>query len=307
MSSYDDGSKTSLLLQPYIESVSSTTSDGVLRAVIAKLLQDPDVFSGYNQVKSLLGTSVDPKLIRTLDLFSYGTIMDYYRDPESFIVLAEPQLNKLRQLTALTVIQNSCRSHQSVVPYRSIYEASLISTPNPGTTSASLPQPSKQLLLRETEQLLAPLIAARMVTGKFSQKQEALLLGIGHTTSFSVPTSRHLGTSSSSMLNDAQSSSFGLVVQSRDVRPDAIPSLVHSVQQMRTRLLESNLLAQKSKCSNEKMQAIQHEPQTSNLPNPESLTTLNDPMIVDDTDTRATTNLTAKRSRDGSSGVRSSE
>jgi hypothetical protein len=292
---YYDGSITGLLLQPYIDSITSTNADGAKRAVIAKLLQDPELFSGYNRVKSILGASVDPKMIRTLDLFSYGAITDYYREPESYMVLTEPQLNKLRQLTALSVIQNCCRNHERILPYRSIYEAAFL--PSPQTDAPG--NVSKQSLVRETEQLLAPLIATRMVTGKFSQRQESLILGIGSMSLTAAPSSNFLGSSNAG--NDVRSSSFSLVVQSRDVPPDVIPSLVQSIQGIRTRLHESNLLMVLEQP--EDMQIIESEPKKI----PDTDLAIGDPMIVDDPDARPPTILTAKRSRDGSSGVHSNE
>jgi hypothetical protein len=289
---YDDGTNTGLLLQPYLESITSTTTDGVQRAIIAKLLQEPELFAGYNQVKAMLGASADPKLIHTLDLFSYGTIADYSREPESYVALTEPQLNKLRQLTALSVIQSSCRKHQRIVPYTSIYEAAFLSSPQADLSNIV----SKQLLLRETEQLLAPLIAARMVNGKFSQKQESLLLGIGSMPPTAAHSTSHLGSS-----NMGRSSSYALVVQSRDVPPDAIPSLVQSIQEIRTRLRESNLVLRPEQP--DEMKIVENEPKK----NSDSDLATNDPMIVDDHDARPPMVLTAKRGRDGSSGVQSNE
>lgn len=292
---YDDGTSTGLLLQPYVESIASTTTDGVQRAVIAKLLQDPELFSGYNQVKSMLGPSADVKLTRTLDLFSYGTISDYFRDPGSFMVLTELQVNKLRQLTALSVLQHSCRKQQRIVPYTSIYEAALLPSPQ-----SDIPNNfSKQMLLRETEQLLAPLIAARMVAGKFSQKQGALILGIGSMPPTVALSSGHLG--STNMANDTRISSCALAIQSRDVPLDVIPSLLQPIQGLRNRLIESNLLLAPEQP--EDMQIIENEPKEI----PVTGLCIGDPMVLDDPDSRASTILTAKRSRDGSSGIHSSE
>jgi hypothetical protein len=259
--SYDDGTNATLLLQPYLDAMSSTTSNNqhaVQRAIISKALQDPELFCGYNQMKEVLlrgtaaaaPTGVDPKILKTLDLFSYGTISDYHKEEQCFMVLTEPQLVKLRQLTALSVIENLCRNHQNVVPYAAIHQATMAAE---NLTPAVSDYNSKQLLLRETEQILAPLIASRIVSGKLSQKQEALLLGIGNKLSAAV--SDGVGTpqtsndnlyDSSAATNTNTSSTLSslLVVQSRDVSLDAIPSMLQSSQRMRTQLNESNQVIQ---------------------------------------------------------------
>jgi COP9 signalosome complex subunit 7 len=195
-------------LQPYLEALGKDSNTN--RAVVMKAFADPDLFVGYNQIQ-MAGTW-DDKTQRTLDLFSYGCISDNTSHPDQYLPLNDAQLSKLRQLTVLGLIQKACLQRQNVVSYSSIQQAlQMSSSPNIENGDGD----SKQQL-RDTESILAQLIAAKMIAGNFSQKERAFHL---------APTSQNK-----------------IVVRPRDVRPSEILELIQGIQHLRNKLAESNAM-----------------------------------------------------------------
>jgi hypothetical protein len=298
---YDDGTVTNRVLLPYLDAVSNVSSlndstTTVVRAVIHKLLQDSNIFMGYNIMKHHLLTkttmantaatdgetttttttrNVDSKVLNTLDLFSYGTISDYMVDQEhkTYLTLTEAQLTKLRQLTALSVIID--HHHRGIVSYYDIHAAAFANI-NDGSSNSSIHNSAstismlepdqaavtissaaaKATTIRETESLLSPLIASKMIVGKLSQKKMSFILGIGNNKN-DQNTATNNGNTNSTGNNSIDSGSAAtadstfskslLVIQSRDINvhaPDAstniLPKLLSSIQRMRSQINDAH-------------------------------------------------------------------
>jgi hypothetical protein len=220
------------ILRPYIDAASTCQNVTAMRAVVSKVLQDPELFAGYDQIKSALlqaGSSSTKKdltpseesIIRTLDLFSYGTLTDYHKQASGYyLTLTDAQLFKLRQLTVLTLIEQACMKKQDRVTYNAIYqELHLADAAAPRTAENEQASVQDRLLQgREIEFLLAQLLGARLVAGKLSQKNSAFLLN-------------------KPSLRDGNS----WVVQPRDVHPSTIENfMLPALSLLNKKLVESS-------------------------------------------------------------------
>lgn len=259
---YDDGTLTNRVLQPYLDAVSNVSSSNdttVVRAVIHKLLQDSNIFLGYNIMKlHLKSSTIDSKLLNTLDLFSYGTISDYMNNTPRYMTLTEAQLTKLRQLTAWSVVIDN--HHQGFVSYADIHEAaflkgSISETSNNNNSSMPEPDPATTTaartttMIRETESLLSPLIASNMIVGKLSQKKMSFMLGFGHDKNDNNNTSSSGTTGNDTSTASSAFSKSLLVLQSRDIKvhnddddppTTVLPKLISSLQRMRTQIHDAH-------------------------------------------------------------------
>lgn len=152
-------------LQPYLQAAhESSANAATLRALVVKVLSDPEIFAGYDEIKAaataLPNAPDGEKLLRTLDLFSYGTYKDYVdAAPDTYLTLTEAQVWKLRQLSVLTLVQQVCQQKALRLSYETVQRA------------LQLPDH------RTTEQILVSCIYARVVTGQLCQKTQCLLLG----------------------------------------------------------------------------------------------------------------------------------
>jgi COP9 signalosome complex subunit 7 len=154
---------TDEVIKPYMGVAKDTTNVSTLRALILKVLSDSGVFAGYSDIQAVVHTHLQgapngEKLIDTLDLFSYGSYGDYVARPDKFLVLNDAQLFKLKQLTALGIVEEACRQKQSAVKYEAVQHALQLSNPS------------------EVESILVSCIYSRVMTGKFCQKTKTLLL-----------------------------------------------------------------------------------------------------------------------------------
>jgi hypothetical protein len=188
----ESAGKTDAALQPYLEAAANKASAATVRAVLLKLWTDADVWSGYDQVKAVCSdalltttgstggaSSEGDRLLNTLDLFSYGTYQDYRSaDADNkYWQLTEQQCHKLRLLTIISLIQTACEQRKDVLPYSAVQQA------------LDLEQGERQSL-RETESLLSQCVAARVISGKLSQKDQAFLITSGPYSPRDVPPSR---------------------------------------------------------------------------------------------------------------------
>eukprot|EP01031_Cornospumella_fuschlensis_P036830 gene36830-44678_t len=87
----------------------------------------------------------------TLNLFAYGTYQDYISNPSSYIELSDGQLNKLRQLSVLSLV-----AERQGVSYQELMEAL-------GLSSVS-----------SLEDLLISCIYANLLSGKLDQMRRTL-------------------------------------------------------------------------------------------------------------------------------------
>lgn len=334
---YDDGTLTNRVLQPYLEAVSNVSSSNdtttVVRAVIHKLLQDSNIFIGYNIMKQHLlttsmktGNTIDPKLLNTLDLFSYGTISDYITDThhDKYMTLTEAQTTKLRHLTALSVIID--HHHQGIISYHDIHKAAFMrSNSNDSSTISSTTAASAMTAtIRDTEGLLSPLIASKMIVGKLSQKKMSFILGMSHdknnqssNTNNSSSGTGNMETTSTAIPTDSTFSKSLLVLQSRDINvhdeesTNVVPKLISSIQRMRTQindahqyLIKISQPEQQQQSSSSLSSSLLPSSQPSQQQTASTMMTTTMPMEVERirlSTTTATTSAKRSRSSDGSS------
>ena len=152
------------VLQPYLAAAKDVSNVSTLRSLILKVLSDPNVFAGYNQMHSLVkshlqGSPDGEKLTNTMDLFSYGSFSDYANSPDRFLSLNESQIFKLKQLTTLSLIEQACRSKQHSLSYDVIQHHLDLENSN------------------QVEQVLVSCIYSRVLVGKLNQKTKTLQLG----------------------------------------------------------------------------------------------------------------------------------
>eukprot|EP00980_Cylindrotheca_fusiformis_P020615 scaffold7679_cov134-Cylindrotheca_fusiformis.AAC.6 len=145
---------TDVALAPFL-GLLEDSSAGTLRAVIMKVLSHPQIFCGYNQMKDIVEPKVDDdQLLATLDLFSYGVYLDYVRNPGQFLPLNDNQVSKLRQLTVLSSVQESCERGIAVLDYEPLAKALGLNSKD----------------RRAVEQVIISCIYARILNGKLAQK-----------------------------------------------------------------------------------------------------------------------------------------
>jgi len=110
---------SSSALQPieqYTEILRPKNNASFVHTVLHKALSDPRVYVGFTELRSIpsvvtaLQESPSGKaILNTLDLFSYGTYREYASMSEGkYISLTAPQLEKLKALTVVTIVQQRC-------------------------------------------------------------------------------------------------------------------------------------------------------------------------------------------------------
>eukprot|EP01031_Cornospumella_fuschlensis_P038294 gene38294-46534_t len=111
--------------------------------VFGELLNMPSIQS--------LADSEFQREFATLNLFAYGTYQDYLSNPSSYIELSDGQLNKLRQLSVLSLV-----AERQGVSYQELMDAL-------GLSSVS-----------SLEDLLISCIYANLLSGKLDQMRRTL-------------------------------------------------------------------------------------------------------------------------------------
>lgn len=137
-----------------------------IRTLILKAFTSPDIFAGFDQIKvavqPALASAPDGEVIlRTLDLFSYGTVKDV--SAGGFMSLTDAQMLKLRMLTVLTLVERACTQANGVVPYSTVAQ------------ELSLPADTLETN-REVEELMIACIYAGIINGKLCQKTRSLVV-----------------------------------------------------------------------------------------------------------------------------------
>lgn len=153
---------TDLALAPFLELV-GTSSVGTLRAIVMKVLSHPQIFCGYNQLKSIVESKTDDdQLLATLDLFSYGVYLDFVQNPGRFLPLGDNQISKLRQLSVLSSAQEACKQGISILYYEPLAKALGLEPDN----------------RRAIEQVIISCIYDRILNGKLAQKSQQFHLAV---------------------------------------------------------------------------------------------------------------------------------
>ena len=121
-------------------------------ALIQQVLSNKKIFV-FGELLSLpsvaaLRDSEYVKSFKCLELFAYGTYMDYVANPGDFIELTDAMRMKLRQLTIVSLAE-----HNKIIPYSDLQRHLEIEE------------------LRELEDLIIETINAGLVTGKLDQKK----------------------------------------------------------------------------------------------------------------------------------------
>lgn len=140
-----------------------------IRTLILQSFTSPEIFAGFDQIKlavqpALAAAPDGDVILRTLDLFSYGTYKDV--STGNFMTLTDAQMLKLRMLTVLTLVERACctqAGNGGVVPYATV------------TQELSLP-PDTLETNREVEELMIACIYAGIVHGKLCQKTRSLVV-----------------------------------------------------------------------------------------------------------------------------------
>lgn len=172
-------------IQPFLQAARDASNISTTRAVVSKVLGHADIFCGYDQLRTVIEeescvrASNHPipdgesggersKILRTLQLFSYGTYQDYMNQMDSYMTLNDIQLFKLRQLTILSLTQDQ---GDPTLPYQEIQRALQLDD------------------RRQMEQVLISCLYAGVISGKLCQKQQALLLQVPLGCTRDVPIS----------------------------------------------------------------------------------------------------------------------
>lgn len=176
-------------LQPILQMAqeSSNSNISTIRTVVLKAIVDPKVFCGFDEIKQVLqpalktaGSTEGETILRTLDLFSYGTYSDYTTNEKGhYLALSDAQIFKLRQLTVLTMVQKACGSNTSgtkgcVVPYRTLaLELGFVSSSSADNSNNNNEDAA---MLRQVEEVVLACVYARVLAGQLCQKSAALFV-----------------------------------------------------------------------------------------------------------------------------------
>lgn len=188
----------------YVQLLSSSPppNANTARAILNQALTNPRVFTGFSELGSIpsvveaLGkTQGGDSFLRTLDLFAFGTYGEYTKaeGAGTYLTLTEAQLNKLRQLTVVSLVQRTAAEASAAVAAKN--DVSQKSSrrrgrkPKPAAASGggavpyssirselSLPPDSP---LRDLEDLLISCVYAGLLVGRLDQRSMSLLVGPG--------------------------------------------------------------------------------------------------------------------------------
>jgi hypothetical protein len=117
-------------IDQYITLLQSQTNPNpsFIQSIILKILSDTNIYTGFSQVATLPliqktlqeSSAIGKSLLRTLDLFAYGTYLDYSRaggtaaDNSDYVKLNDGQLLKLKLLTVVSIVEQSIGSSPRV-------------------------------------------------------------------------------------------------------------------------------------------------------------------------------------------------
>jgi COP9 signalosome complex subunit 7 len=139
-----------------------------IRTLILKAMTSPDIFSGFDQIKVAVALSSAPDgdaLSRALDLFSYGMYKDYVKG--GFMNLTDAQIQKLKLLTVVTLVERACVENDGILLYSTIADALI------------LPEDCLDSL-REVEEIVIACIYAGIVNGRLCQQSKSLVVSSEH-------------------------------------------------------------------------------------------------------------------------------
>lgn len=156
-------------LKPLLHMIKDCDASNIstIRTLILKAFTDPEIFAGFDEIKLLVKDALasapgGEALLRSLDLFSYGVYRDYMSDTSQYVALTDSQVNKLKLLTVVSLVQQSCGSTSlGTIPYATVAQEL-------GITADDLET------LRQVEEVIIACIYAGIVNGKLCQKTKIL-------------------------------------------------------------------------------------------------------------------------------------
>mmetsp|Transcript_17557 Transcript_17557/g.36194 ORF Transcript_17557/g.36194 Transcript_17557/m.36194 type:complete len:292 (+) Transcript_17557:147-1022(+) len=189
-------------LKPFVdilEDSSSRRNLSTVRSLVLKILAHPQIFTGFDEFKSRCQIE-DGSIRNTLDLFSFGTLKDYYANQSDnkdyYLPLNDTALVKLSQLTVVTCIQEACLQGETSISYDALAES-----------LGSMQDES----IRDTEDVLIKCVYSNILKGELCQKTKSF-----GWTGERLP-----------------------VVLSRDVAPSSLSGLLEALEGLGQRLEES--------------------------------------------------------------------
>mmetsp|Transcript_14782 Transcript_14782/g.16944 ORF Transcript_14782/g.16944 Transcript_14782/m.16944 type:complete len:278 (+) Transcript_14782:117-950(+) len=153
-----------IVLDPLLEIANESSKNfDTLRTVVLKTLADPNVFCGFDEIKTALELKDEQAVGRTLDLFSYGNYLDYHNAENGrFLNLSTAQIFKLRQLTVLSLAQEACHTASPIILYSTLAKA-LNVTAEEGQNAV-------------VEEILISCIYSGLISGQLCQMKQQLIL-----------------------------------------------------------------------------------------------------------------------------------
>lgn len=130
-----------VFLRPFLDILQQDVNNqkismATARPIVLKVLAHPEIFCGFDQVKSLCvpfladtggAASSSLSVSNTLDLFSFGCLKDYTSmvatNSDYYLALNDPALTKLGQLTVMTCIQDACDRGEMNISYTALAES----------------------------------------------------------------------------------------------------------------------------------------------------------------------------------------
>lgn len=166
-----DSRNTDAALKPLLHMCKDCDPSNVstIRTLILTAMTSSDIYSGFDQIKAAVNLSSAPDgeaLSRSLDLFSYGTYKDYVGGGR-FMNLTDAQIQKLKMLTIVTLVERACIESSGVLPYSTIAD------------ELGLPEDDLESL-REVEEMVIACIYAGIVNGKLCQQSKSLVVSSEH-------------------------------------------------------------------------------------------------------------------------------
>jgi hypothetical protein len=164
-------------LKPLLGMLRETDNTSTIRTLILKALSDPHIFFGFDEIKrevSISNSTDTTVLNNTLDLFSYGTYLEYSSTPSNYVNLTDSQVSKLKLLSVVTLVRCACDEHKQSVPYAEI-AAALGHNSSSTTTNAD----DDSSLLRAVEEVVVAGIYSGMLHGKLCQRTKTFVIGVG--------------------------------------------------------------------------------------------------------------------------------
>jgi hypothetical protein len=165
---------TDVAILPVLEILMKDGSLNVstVRSMVLKSLAHPEIFCGFDQLRSLAKSAIqeDAAIGLTLDLFSYGTLKDFTQKQqqqqatEVYLPLNESAITKLGQLTVLSSIQDACFQGQTRISYSSLAES---------LGWITVGQLCNDSWTRNVEDVLIRCIYAKALKGKLCQKSRS--------------------------------------------------------------------------------------------------------------------------------------